>query len=84
MQCASVASTPTLAIYGEGVQRILFIRRIESLLNTRMIYEGDKEDLSLNHCGIVEDCRVGFTRRGQKRADVRVPTSQADAAESIS
>jgi len=32
MPCASAASTQTLAIYEEVVQRILFLRRIESLL----------------------------------------------------
>jgi hypothetical protein len=53
MQCASVASTQTLAVYEEVVQRILFLRRIESLLTTR-IYEGDKADLSLDSRGTVK------------------------------
>jgi len=32
MPCASAASTQTLVVYEEVVQRILFLRRIESLL----------------------------------------------------
>jgi hypothetical protein len=43
--CVSAASTPTLATKGQGVQRILFLQRIEILFNENEIYGGNKTDL---------------------------------------
>ncbi len=57
MPCASAASTQTLVVYEEVVQRILFLQRIESLLTTR-IYEGDKADLSPNSRGAGKDVKL--------------------------
>jgi len=52
--CVSAASTLNLATSAEGVQRILFLRRIESLQRQKELYRPDREDLSLKLIRAIE------------------------------